>query len=393
MEKEIKKVNLEEVDFYGDTLLGAKDDEGKIWLAINKTCQCLGFDEDDSKNQIKKINKDEVLNKLSVKFYTQVESENGVIQNREMTFLSEKAITLWLAKISITNKMREKYPDLSDKLIKYQLECADVLHNHFMGTEEKREQFFNDTLGMDIKSILNQNNYLIEENKNIKYQLEEIHSTFEEFKLFSEQQNKTLYMLVQRFNIYDNESIAYTRMVDDFNAKIYGALDKNKHYLFWEAICDWIGLDLNILLGQGNKKKYLLDKVGFRVLEYFVDNVILNRIVKNDKGHWVNLNGFNSDPFSIEKNKIIKHWTTRDGDLVCCYCGEIIDNPEENVNYDFEHYINKTSTGTTNTIENIGIACKECNKKKNATTYDEYIKSANVKEVLVQRKQQWNETY
>lgn len=79
MEKEIKKVNLEEVDFYGDTLLGAKDDEGKIWLAINKTCQCLGFDEADTKNQITKIKNDEVLSNLSLKFQTQIESENGVI--------------------------------------------------------------------------------------------------------------------------------------------------------------------------------------------------------------------------------------------------------------------------------------------------------------------------
>ena len=393
MTKEIKNVNLEEIKFYEDTLLGAKDDEGNIWLAINKTCQCLGFDEADSKNQITKIKKDEVLNGLSLKFQTEVLCEDNSIRTREMLFLSEKAVTLWLAKISITNNMKNKYPELSEKLIKYQLECAKVLHEHFMGTEEKKEQFFNDTLGIDIKSIINQNNYLIEENKVIKNQLEEIHNTFEDFRLYAEEQNKTLYMLVQRFNIYDNESIAYTRLVDDFNAKIYSNLNKNKHYLFWEAICDWIGLDLKELLKEQNKKKYLLDKVGFRILEYFVDNVILGRIAKNDKGHWINLNGFNSDPFSIEKNKILKHWTTKNGDLLCCYCGYAIDNPNESVNYDFEHYINKTSSGSTNTIENIGVTCKFCNKEKNSLTYDEYIKVAEVDEVLIKRKYQWDERY
>ena len=125
MNKEaINKLITEEVPFYGDKLIGGKDGNGVIWLAVNPTCRALGFDKKDSENQALKIAKDTVLKNLSLKFQCQLKNNNGVMQDREIIFISEKAITLWLAKISITNKMKEKYPKLSEKLIRYQLECA-----------------------------------------------------------------------------------------------------------------------------------------------------------------------------------------------------------------------------------------------------------------------------
>ena len=138
MSKELKTIKTEEIKFYDDVLLGGKDEEGNIWLAVNQTCKSLGFDSNDSKNQARKITQDKVLKKMSAKFYTDVNYGYDSTQGREIIFISEKAITLWLAKISITNKMEEKYPNLSDKLIKYQLECAEVLHKHFMGNENKK---------------------------------------------------------------------------------------------------------------------------------------------------------------------------------------------------------------------------------------------------------------
>ena len=387
MEKELQTIKTEEIQFYEDTLLGGTDEEGTIWLAVNQTCKSIGFDETDSENQARKMNKDEVLKTLSVKFY-------GTNSNRPMWFISEKGITIWLAKISITSNMKEKYPDLSNKLIKYQLECSEVLHNHFMSTQEKKEQFFNDTLNIDIKEIVSQNNFLISENKEIKEELHVLHGEFEGFKLFSEEQNKVLYTLVQRFNIYDNPSISYTRIIDDYNAKIYGVIrDKNKHKMFWEGICNWFGIDIDILYKQSNKKQWLLDNVGIEVLNYFCDNVILNKIKQNKQGNFINLNGYNSDPYNIEKNKILKHWTTKDGKLRCCYCGEIIENPIENENYNFEHYTAKTTSGSTNTIENLGVACCQCNKEKNTMTYEEFSKYKGTSKVFLNRKVEWDNKY
>ena len=218
MTNNLKTIQLEEIEFYDDTLFGGQDEEGNIWLAINQTCKALGFDKDDSKNQIKKINQDNVLKHLSVKFYTQVKSVDGTIQKREILCLSEKAITLWLAKINITSKMQIKYPELSNKLIKYQLECADVLHEHFLDSTEKKETFFNDMLGLDINKIIDQNNILIEENNLIKLQLNDIKNEFDNFKNYRQEQSDKLEFLMRRFAIYDNPDIKYTRLVDDFGA-------------------------------------------------------------------------------------------------------------------------------------------------------------------------------
>lgn len=389
----LQTIKTEEIKFYEDTLLGGQDDKGNIWLAVNRTCQNLGFDKNDTDNQIKKINKDEVLKMNLVKFYA-VQKEGDREIKREVSFLNEEAVVLWLAKISITNNMKEKYPKLSQKLIKYQLQCGKILREYFMGTQEKKEQFFNDTLNIDIKSIMEQNEFLITENKEIKEELRVIHSEFEGFKLFNEQQNQILYTLVQRFNIYDNPSVSYTRLVDDYNTKVYGVIkDRNKHKMFWEGICNWIGIDINELYKQSNKKQWLLDNLGIEILNYFVDNVILERIKQNKKGNWVNLNGYNSDPYEIEKNKIRKHWTTKDGKLRCCYCGQSIENPKENDNYNFEHYTAKTSSGSTNTIENLGIACCDCNKDKNTLSYDEFVKVKNTEEIYIKRKLQWDDMY
>ena len=56
MNKEaINKLVTEEVPFYGDKLIGGKEGNGVIWLAVNPTCRALGFDETDSENQARKI--------------------------------------------------------------------------------------------------------------------------------------------------------------------------------------------------------------------------------------------------------------------------------------------------------------------------------------------------
>ena len=143
MNKEtINKLITEEVPFYGDKLIGGKDDNGVIWLAVNPTCRALGFTEDQSKKQKRNIEGDLVLNNLSAKFGTGVKNKNGIVQNRELFFISEKGIPIWLAKISLTPTMKRENPKLVEKLVRYQLECAEVLHNHFMGTDEKKESFF-----------------------------------------------------------------------------------------------------------------------------------------------------------------------------------------------------------------------------------------------------------
>lgn len=34
----MNEVETKEIPFYGDTLLGVKDEDGEVWLAIRSTC-------------------------------------------------------------------------------------------------------------------------------------------------------------------------------------------------------------------------------------------------------------------------------------------------------------------------------------------------------------------
>ena len=42
---ELEVLETKKIDFYDDTLLGIKDNTGKVWLAIAHTCKELGFNE------------------------------------------------------------------------------------------------------------------------------------------------------------------------------------------------------------------------------------------------------------------------------------------------------------------------------------------------------------
>lgn len=190
MSNEVRKIK-----FYEDELLGVKDEKGFIWLGINQTCKNLGLSEGQLKNEKKKIQQDLVLKQGGRNL---ILPTNGGKQ--EALCIQEKFIPLWLAKISLTPKMKLENPKLVDKLIRYQLECADVLHSYFMRTEEKKEQFFDEMLGIDIKKIIQQNEILQSEVQSIK-------ADFSIFRQESEQQREQLYFLVKRFSVYDNEEV------------------------------------------------------------------------------------------------------------------------------------------------------------------------------------------
>lgn len=59
----MNEVETKEIPFYGDTLLGVKDEDGEVWLAIRSTCIQLGFNERRARAQREKIQADKVLSK------------------------------------------------------------------------------------------------------------------------------------------------------------------------------------------------------------------------------------------------------------------------------------------------------------------------------------------
>lgn len=57
---------------------------------------------------------------------------------------------MWLAQISLTPTMKRENPEAVDKLLRYQLEAADVLHKAFYETDEQKEKLHS-SLGIEVK--------------------------------------------------------------------------------------------------------------------------------------------------------------------------------------------------------------------------------------------------
>ena len=127
------KTEIKEIPFDNGALLGVRTPDGKVWLAVKKACLDIGLNENQATAERKKIEKgllfDNQWQKLKVKFDSQV---------REILVLSEKLVPMWLAQINLTPAMQRKNPDAVQKLLKYQLEASDVLHEAFYGTEEQK---------------------------------------------------------------------------------------------------------------------------------------------------------------------------------------------------------------------------------------------------------------
>jgi len=120
-------MSREIVSFYGDQLTAVKDENGEIWTVINDILRNIGFDEQKVDNQRKSWKNDVVIQRwckiLPLPY-------QGVF--KETNCINRRAIPIALAKISITPTMRRDHPEIVEKLIRYQEECADVLYRHFM---------------------------------------------------------------------------------------------------------------------------------------------------------------------------------------------------------------------------------------------------------------------
>lgn len=139
----MNNVETKEIPFYGDTLLGVRDGDGKVWLAVQHTCQCIGFTKAQADKQIKNIKSDLVFEGdwqyLSVQLDAQV---------RKVIVISENAVPLWLAKIKLRSKTKEENPEAVMKLIAYQKEAKEILHKAFYETDEQKESLHN-SLGIE----------------------------------------------------------------------------------------------------------------------------------------------------------------------------------------------------------------------------------------------------
>lgn len=120
-------LKVKDVEFCGATLRAAQDKDKVIWAGVRWLCDGMGLSENTIKNERLKIQKDLVLSQG--KKFLPLGRDNA---NSDVLCLQLDYVPLWLAKISITPKMKKENPELVEKLIQYQLKAKDVLAAAFL---------------------------------------------------------------------------------------------------------------------------------------------------------------------------------------------------------------------------------------------------------------------
>lgn len=124
MEKELE---IKSVPFLGTDLIAARDATGQVWAGVRWMCSGIGLNENQARNERKKIQTDQVLLKGGSNLT--LPTSGGP---QETLCLQLDFVPLWLAKISITPSMAAENPELADRLVEYQLRAKDALAAAFL---------------------------------------------------------------------------------------------------------------------------------------------------------------------------------------------------------------------------------------------------------------------
>lgn len=200
----IMRQEVREIPFMEGALLGIRDENGQVWLAIKKVCLDIGLSEGQAQRQITNIQEEEPLKSNCCKFaMVQIEGKREV--SREQLFLHEKVVTLWLAKISLTPAMMKKSPEAYNKLLTYQLEAADVLHKAFYETDDQKDAF-HEKIGLEgrIVSLEKQLQVAVDQINNMEetlnYQSERLIEVMDNMTLTTVQQGRLQRAVKDRVN-------------------------------------------------------------------------------------------------------------------------------------------------------------------------------------------------
>lgn len=181
------EVETKEIPFYDDTLLGVKDKDGKVWLAVRKACLDIGLSNEQAKRQIRNIRNSELFKSKWGKF-APVQNEGGRQVTREVICIQEKFVPMWLAQITLTPKMKKENPEAVNKLLRYQLEAADVLHTAFYKTDRQKE-LLHESLGLEGK-ILKMEEQIVAFTETIKEQAERLDKVMDNMTIDTKKQSR-----------------------------------------------------------------------------------------------------------------------------------------------------------------------------------------------------------
>lgn len=115
------------VDVLGSSIMAAKDNDGQVWAGVSFFCKALGMNNKQRDTQVEKVQNDKTISKGTRKF-----PGGSFDPTNDVVAIKVDFIPLWLAKIQITKKMEQDHPELSDKLLEYQLKAKDILAAAFL---------------------------------------------------------------------------------------------------------------------------------------------------------------------------------------------------------------------------------------------------------------------
>lgn len=143
----MSSTQLETIQFHNQFLV-VLNHENKPYIAMKPVCENIGL---DWAAQLKRIKRHQVLSSGMVMMTTP--SKQGL---QEYVCLPISMLNGWLFGID-TNRVK---PEIRQKLEQYQLECFDVLYNHFM---PKVAQQYPNTISVEqqqaIKQAVNERSY------------------------------------------------------------------------------------------------------------------------------------------------------------------------------------------------------------------------------------------
>lgn len=143
----MSSTQLETIQFHNQSLI-VLNHENKPYIAMKPVCENIGLDWEAQRQRIKRHH---VLSKGA--FMIKVPSKGG---EQQYLCLPISMLNGWLFGID-TNRVK---PEIRQKLEQYQLECFDVLYNHFM---PKVAQQYPNTISVEqqqaIKQAVNERSY------------------------------------------------------------------------------------------------------------------------------------------------------------------------------------------------------------------------------------------
>lgn len=119
------------VPFNGAELLGVKANDGKIYVGIRWVCDGIGLSRGQANNEVNRVQTDIVLREGARNFVLQ-KMGNGKGSVSDALTIELESLPLWLAKISITPSMQRYRPEVTEKLVQYQLKAKNVLASAFI---------------------------------------------------------------------------------------------------------------------------------------------------------------------------------------------------------------------------------------------------------------------